>query len=216
MSKTSALKLTALAAAFAATAVPMTASAEVSGSLSISNMYFWRGQDISAGGAQVAGSLDYAHSSGLHAGMWTSSETDTTEYDLYAGWGGESGGFSYDITYWDYNYPNDTASDVQEVVVSGGAAGVSAAAYIGTGKVGHGSDAVDNKDNYFTLGYSYDKYSVLVGTWDKDAPDSNYTHVDLSYALTDQFTVTASKIVSADDDTMPDDLLFVVGYSFKL
>ena len=230
------LKKTIIASAIAAASVvaPSIAIAEVGGSLGISNMYFWRGQDISAGGAQVFGSLDYAHSSGLYAGVWGSSETDTTEYDLYAGYGKEFGDFSFEISYIEYNYPNDTDSDLEEVILGLGFAGLSATGYFGVGEVGHGADAADNESNYFTLGYSYDKYGILVGTWDNEAEDSNYTHVDLSYALTDELSFTVSKIVSADDcaigtgvytatgtcmgdsDEVPDDTLFVVSYAFAI
>ena len=230
------LKKTVIASAIAASMVlPSMAAAEVSGSLGISNMYFWRGLDISNGGAQVHGSLDYAHETGLYAGIWGSSETDTTEYDLYAGYGGSVGDFSYDISYWDYNYPNDTDSDLEEVIGSVGFAGVTASAYIGVGEIGHGADAVDNENNYFTLGYGYDKYGVLVGTWDNEADDSNYTHLDLSYALTDELSFIVSKVISADDcainnvgmydaagecvgdkDDVDDDTLFVVSYSFAI
>ncbi|MCK0153235.1 TorF family putative porin [Alcanivorax sp. S6407] len=243
------LKKAVLASAVAAAvALPSMAAAEISGSLGISNMYFWRGLDISNGGAQVAGSLDYSHASGLYAGVWGSSETDTTEYDLYAGYGAEVGGVSFDISYWDYNYPNDTDSDLEEVIGSIGFAGLTATAYIGVGEIGHGQiydendlvigKAPDNESNYFTLGYSYDKYGVTVGTWDNEASDTNYTHVDLSYALTDELSFTVSKIVAADDcalnngdfydgvtdvcdpeadsDDIDDDTLFVVSYSFAI
>lgn len=214
------MKKTVLAAAVAAGMImPGMAAAEISGSLGISNMYFWRGQDISNGGAQVFGSLDYSHSSGLYAGVWGSSETDTTEYDLYVGYGGAVGDFSYDLSYISYNYPNDTESDLQEVILSLGYAGFSAAGYFGVGDYGHGSDSTDNKDNYFTVGYSYDKYSLLVGTWDRDEDDTNYTHVDLGYALTDNLSFTVSKIVDADDGSEGyhnDDTLFVVSYAFEI
>ena len=211
------LKKTVLASVIAASMVaPSMAAAEVSGSLGISNMYFWRGQDISAGGAQVFGSLDYAHETGLYAGIWGSSETDTTEYDLYAGYGGEIEGFSYDISYIDYNYPNDTDSDLEEIILSLGFAGVTATGYFGVGETGADEDY---EDNYFTLGYGYDKYGILVGTWDVDADDANYTHVDLSYALTDQLSFTVSKIVYAEENSAVyknEDALFVVSYSFAI
>ena len=224
MSKKTALKMTALAAAFAATAVPMTAAAEISGNLAISNMYLWRGLNIS-GAAAVSGGLDYSHESGFYAGVWTSSEFLRSEYDLFAGYAFEAGGVSVDISYWDYNYPEAMGSDAEEVVVGIGVADFSVGAYIGVGEVGHGDTAADNKNNYYTLGYSYDKFGVTVGTWDNDVDDTNYTHLDLSYALTDNFTFTASKVVAADDfalgatgdsDDATDDLQFAVSYSFDL
>ena len=186
-------------------------------------MYFWRGQDLTEGNAQVFGSLDYAHSTGLYAGVWGSSEIGGSEYDLYAGYAGSLGDFSYDIAYVDYNYPNsstytqDEYRDFQEVILNLGFAGFSAAGYFGVGDYGRGDDSVDNEDNYYTLGYSYDKYGVTVGTWDFEADDSNYTHVDLSYALTDELGFTVSKIVDSEAGNMDDndDTLFVVTYALS-
>ncbi|EKF75745.1 hypothetical protein A11A3_02712 [Alcanivorax hongdengensis A-11-3] len=219
------LKKVLLASAVAASMVaPSMAAAEVSGSLGISNMYFWRGQDISGGTANVSGSLDYSHSSGLYAGVWGSSAGNGTngndapaagtETDLYVGFGNEYKGLSYDLSYVYYAYPNQQDTDFSEVIGSVGFAGVTATGYFG---VDNGS--TENSSNYYTLGYSYDKYSILAGTWDMEADDTNYTHVDLSYALTDQLSFTVSQITAADkfagvDDS--DDPLFVVSYSFDI
>ena len=188
MKHVSGIKKTVLAASVAATmaaglAAPSIAVAEVSGTVGVSNMYFWRGQDLTEGNAQVFGSLDYAHSTGLYAGIWGSSELGGTEYDLYLGF-----------------------------------AGFSAAGYFGVGDYGRGDDSVENEDNYFTVGYSYDQYGITVGTWDFDAEDTNYTHVDLSYALTDELGFTVSKVVDADDLSPledNDDALFVVTYALS-
>ena len=228
MKHVSGIKKTVLAASVAATmaaglAAPSIAVAEISGTAGVSNMYFGRGVDLTEGNAQVFGSLDYAHSTGLYAGVWGSSEIGGSEYDLYAGYAGSLGDFSYDIAYVDYNYPNsstytqDEYRDFQEVILNLGFAGFSAAGYFGVGDYGRGDDSVDNEDNYYTLGYSYDKYGVTVGTWDFEADDSNYTHVDLSYALTDELGFTVSKIVDSEAGNMDDndDTLFVVTYALS-
>ena len=109
------LKKTVLAASIvAASLAPAIAAAEVSGTLGASSQYLWRGQQLTDGAA-VYGSVDYSHTSGLYAGAWGSSETDDTEYDLYAGFGGEFEGLSYDISYIDYNYTaGGTAGDENE------------------------------------------------------------------------------------------------------
>lgn len=228
------LKKTVLAASIVAAGLaPAIAAAEVSGTLGASSQYLWRGQQLTDGAA-VYGSVDYAHTSGLYAGAWASSETDDTEYDLYAGFGGEIEGLSYDISYIDYNYttggttaPDPASSaDFEEVHLGLGFAGFSADAFIGVGEVDHGDDAVDNKDDYFALGYGYDKYGISAGYYDYDGdPEvdgtlADYTHVDLSYAVTEQFTFTASKIVDQEDvngvDTWDDDVVLSVAYEFAL
>lgn len=240
MKKANVLKASVLAAALA----PSLGLAEISGSLGISSQYLWRGQQLTFG-PTVNGSLDYAHETGLYAGVWTSSESGDTEYDVYGGFGGEAGDFSYDISYIDYNYTaggtnnggmpvEASAGDFEEIHVGAGFAGFGVDAYIGLGDYGHpgSGEGTDNNDNYYSLSYSYDKFGVLVGMFDFDgdpedptadpdvsnAPD--YQHLDVSYALTDQFTFTASKIIGQEDvngvDTWDDDLLFSVAYSFNL
>ena len=227
------LKKTVLAASIvAASLAPAIAAAEVSGTLGASSQYLWRGQQLTDGAA-VYGSVDYSHTSGLYAGAWASSETDDTEYDLYAGFGGEIEGLSYDISYIDYNYTagggmgveqdpltpgTERASDgdFQEVHVGAGFAGLTADAFFGVGDAGKGSDE-DYEDNYYAVGYSYDKYGASVGYYDFDADDSDYTHLDVSYAVTDQFTFTVSKIVDQEeDDTYDDDVVMSVSYEFAL
>lgn len=221
------MKKTVLAAAVAASLVaPAAAMADVSGSLGIANMYLWRGQDISAGRPEVFGSLDYTHPSGLYAGIWGSSEgpsdtgnAGTPETDLYAGYNNHIGGLNYDLSYIYYDYSGNTAFDLSEIKLNLGYSGFNATGYFGVGDVGRGSNATTNKNNYFTLSYGYDKYSILVGTWDMDNSAANYTHVDLSYALTDQLSFTLSKVVDARSEAAvsdSNDPLFLVSYSFKI
>jgi len=210
MSKKSVLKMSALAVAFAAAAAPITAAAEVTGSMGISNIYLWRGQDLTAGGAAAFGGLEYGHESGLYTGVWGSSESGTSEYDLYVGYGTELGDISVDLSYWAYIYPNDgNESDFAEVVLSLGVAGFEFGAYFGVGEE-------NDKDNYFTLGYSYEAYGITVGTWSLDDSAGEYTHVDLSYAFNDNLSFAVSKIVDEKTDGAYDkDLLFFVSYEFS-
>jgi len=220
------LKKTVLAASIvAASLAPAIAAAEVSGTLGASSQYLWRGLQLTDGAA-VYGSVDYSHASGLYAGAWTSSEAvGGTEYDLYAGYGGEIEGVSYDISYIDYNYTGGGKAngdmpisdlDFQEVHLGLGFAGLSADAFIGVGNSGKGGEE-DYENDYFALGYGYDKYSATVGFYDYEADDSDYTHLDLSYAVTEQFTFTLSKIVDQEeDDTYDDDLVMSVSYEFAL
>jgi uncharacterized protein (TIGR02001 family) len=239
MKKANVLKASVLAAALA----PSMGLAEISGSLGISSQYLWRGQQLTFG-PTVNGSVDYAHESGLYAGAWTSSESGDTEYDLYGGFGGSAGELTYDISYIDYNYtaggtnslpaaPVEASSaDFEEVHVGVGFANFAFDAYIGLGDYGHPSsgEGTDNNDNYYSVSYGYDKFGALVGMYDFDgdpedpeqgvsnAPD--YTHLDVSYAVTDQFTFLVSKIISQQDiggvDPWDDDVVMSVSYSFEL
>jgi len=232
MSKKSVLKMSALAVAFAAAAAPITAAAEVSGSLGISNFYLWRGQDLTSGGGNVHGSLDYSHESGLYAGVWGSSEravagvttegapvaTPGGETDVYFGFAGEAGGLSYDISYWSYIYPSVDAGfgDIGELILGLGLGDFGVTYYASVADDADGDKAIGD-NNYLTLSYAYDKFGVTVGTWMFDAPDTDYTHVDVSYSPVENLTFTASKVVDNDDGagvTDDQDVLFNVGYAF--
>ncbi|MDF1629038.1 MAG: TorF family putative porin [Alcanivoracaceae bacterium] len=232
MSKKSVLKMSALAVAFAAAAAPITAAAEVTGSLGISNFYLWRGQDLSNGGAVVSGSLDYSHGSGAYAGVWTSSETvfgtgAGGEYDAYLGFAGEAGGLSYDLSYVSYMYPGiDQGFGEQGEFILGLGLGDFGLTYYTSVYKFPGTDLEIGDDDYLTLSYAYDKFGFMVGTWMLDAADSDYTHVDISYSPVENLTFTASKIVAADDlaatasapaftPADEQDVLINVGYAFS-
>ncbi|MGB2249078.1 MAG: TorF family putative porin [Alcanivorax sediminis] len=225
------LKKTIVASAVAAASVmaPAIAAAEVSGSLGIASMYLWRGQDVSAGTANVSGSLDFTTEAGFYAGSWVSSAgtsvneagTTSTETDFYAGFGGEAGGLSYDISYWTYVYPEDDvgAGELAEFIASVGMAGLTFTGYVSANNLSNSDKENLGDDLYFTLGYEYDAFGLTVGTWDLDADDSNYTHVDLSYSPVENLTFTVSKVVDSDEFapvTDDQDPLFVVGYSFDI
>jgi uncharacterized protein (TIGR02001 family) len=241
------LKKTLIASTIAAASVvaPSMAAAEVSGSLGIASMYLWRGQDVSAGTANVSGSLDFTTEMGFYAGSWVSSAgtpvsftgeanvvapgvtpvegsgTTSTETDFYAGFGGEAGGLSYDISYWTYVYPEDDvgAGELAELIASVGMAGFTFTGYVSANNLSNSDKENFGDDLYLTLGYEYDAFGLTVGTWDLDADDANYTHVDLSYSPIENLTFTVSKVVDSDEFAAvsdEQDPLFVVGYSFPL
>lgn len=209
--------------ALGAMAAPSIASAEVSASAGVANFYLWRGQDISAGAPQVSGSLDYAHDSGAYAGVWASSEEAGTETDLYAGYAGEVGGLSYDVSVWEYLYPSDndlngpndsySDSDLSEFVLGLGYAGLGLTVYFGN-DTGGGDDY-----EYVTLDYSFGDYTIQYGTWMFDTIDgADDSHVTFSYAATDNFTFTMSKGIQDDAATSiyDEDVLFHVAYSLPI
>ena len=217
----------ATAMALGGAAVPTIAAAGATASVGVANMYLWRGDNLTPDGAQVHGGIEFSGETGLYGGVWTTSEESGHETDLYVGFGGEAGAVSYDISYWWYLYPEDTDggtpekavdlsdNDSSELVVALGAAGFSVEAYIQM-------DSDNDDNNYYTLGYSYDKYSITYGMWDLEFSDSGdeYTHLTFMYAATDEVTLGVSKAFSdLDDDTgIEEDPLFYVGYdlSFEL
>lgn len=231
------LKKTIIASAVAAASVvaPSMAAAEVSGSLGIASMYLWRGQDVSAGTANVSGSLDFTTEMGFYAGSWVSSAgtpvygttdlvtgdiegTTSTETDFYAGFGGEAGGLSYDISYWTYVYPEADvgAGELAELIASVGMAGFTVTGYVSANDLSDSDEENFGDDVYLTLGYEYESFGITAGTFMFDADDQDYTHVDLSYSPVENLTFTVSKVVDSDNDFDEQDPLFVVGYSFDI
>lgn len=151
--------------------------------------------------------------------MWTSTETGGTETDLYVGYNGKIGEVTFDISYWEYMYPEDrnedgeqlgiSDSDYSDYILSVGAAGFTAAAYIA-------ADSDNDENNYFTLAYAYDKFTFTYGMWDLEHPDQGdeYTHLTVMYAATPEVKFGISKAFSdLDDDTgVEEDPLFYVAY----
>jgi len=218
------LKTTLIAAAVAGAGMtaPMVANAEVSASLGASRFYLWRGQDVSNSAGVIHGSLDYSHDSGLYAGVWGSSEgalsTVGGEYDVYAGFAGEAGGLSYDVSYISYIYPgiDQGIGEAGDFILGLGLSGFSLTYYASYADDNDGDKAFGDL-TYVTLGYAYDKFGFLVGQTINDADDTDYTHVDLSYSPIENLTFTLSKVVDSDDlaDVTDDqDPLFHVSYSF--
>ena len=198
------------------------AQAEVSANLGISNIYLWRGQNLTPDGAAVDGGIQYDNASGVYAGFWASSELGGHETDLYLGYGGSFGDFGYDVSYWKYLYPEDCSgtpancklgdNDTSEIVLSGSYGPLSAAAYL---NVEGGQD-----DNiYFTISGEMEKFSLTLGFWNLENAGNEYKHLTAGYAFNDDLSFAVS---IADNDSgfseeagngVEEDPLFQVRYS---
>jgi len=215
---------------------PGAASAEVSASINIANMYLWRGVNLTPDAPAFSGSLDYAHDSGFYAGVWGTNEDDGIETDLYLGFGGEAGDFNYDVSYWYYMYPeegfsgegpviaqvadptqpgptNNDLSDtsLSEFVIGLGFKDLTATFYVSSETQG-GSDYV-----YYTLDYTIGDYNILYGAWSYDkAGNDEYSHVTLTYAYNDNLTFGVSVAQEDITDGVETDPLFLVSYSIPV
>jgi uncharacterized protein (TIGR02001 family) len=84
------------------------------GNVALTNDYIFRGVTQTAHEAAIQGGLDWDTGMGFHFGTWASSlnfkdgNNATTEIDLYAGYGGAVGNFSYDVGFTYYWYPGST------------------------------------------------------------------------------------------------------------
>jgi len=98
------------------------AFAEVTANVGVVSQYLFRGL-AQTDGAAVQGGLDYSHESGFYAGTWASTinfggtpgydgaSSTGAEVDFYLGFGGEVGGFSYDVGALYYWYSEEDESD---------------------------------------------------------------------------------------------------------
>ena len=101
------LAVSALTMVAATVSVPT--YAELSGNVSVTNNYIWRGLTQSINESAVQGGIDYADESGFYIGTWASNvsydsdDAYSYEHDIYFGFSGEAEGFSYDVGYLYYN-----------------------------------------------------------------------------------------------------------------
>lgn len=206
------------------------AEVEVSASAAVANMYLWRGIDLSNGSPAISGDINVS-ASGAYAGIWGSSGDDSNgqEYDLYIGYANEVGGFSYDVSLWNYMYPShpdgerDTFGELSELIIGLGYGPVTFTYYdniAGGAYLDSAGDLVTGTgEEYYTLGVEVSKYSALIGFYDIEADSSDYVHLDLGYAYNDNLSFTLSQVVAVEDDDVnpvDTDLKFVVSYSLPL
>ena len=162
---------------FGLAAAPAAVSLEASASIATS--YLWRGTELGNGDAALA--VDLSGSAGaISYGLWVSSgDSSSTEYDIYASYGGSIGEIGYSIGYASYNYP------------SAGVGFDDNAEYIYGLSYGPASVTIfDGKDSdyeYTVVGYEAGAYSFAYGD------DETSTHFDVSYAVNDSLSVTVSK-----------------------
>lgn len=201
----------ALSAAVAGVLVSSASYAGATANIGAATNYLWRGTSLSNEGPQVFGGVDYAHDSGFYAGVWLSSEGfvgaqptggPTGETDWYAGFSGESGKFSYDIGYLMYTYPQFSSVDFDEAYLSLGYSFVSF----------YYADSSDLDSQYMSLTFEYDRYSFVYGDFSFDRNlSAEYSHYDLSAALTDELSIT----YSLNDLDVDDDGRLVVSYGLE-
>ncbi len=201
------------AAAIAATLSSASAFADITANVGVATTYLWRGTNLSNSAPQVSGGVDYSHESGFYAGVWHGSEGAYAgpETDIYLGFGGEVEGISYDVGFISYKYLQQESlgfganNDFDEIYVG-----------LGYGPVGftYAVDS-DNETTYLTLSGEYENISVTYGAYTFDqTPTSDYSHIDISYALTDALSVTYS-IPSYDDASVIDDPILVFSYGLE-
>ena len=117
-----------LSGAFAA-ALPLLASAQLTGNVSLTSNYKFRGQDQDVIGKNgsikdkavkpaLQGGLDYAHESGFYIGNWNSSVNwlagNSLESDIYGGYKFKAGEIDMDVGLLTYIYPGNSLGNTTE------------------------------------------------------------------------------------------------------
>ena len=170
--------LTTFGLAAAPAAVALDASA------SIATSYLWRGTELGNGNAALA--VDLSGSTGaISYGLWVSSgDSTSTEYDLYASYGGSVGEIGYSVGYASYNYPTTGVGfdDNAEYIYGLSYGPASVTVY----------DEKGGDYEYTVVGYEAGAYSFAYGD------NETTTHFDVSYAVNDSLTLTVSEPEDAD------------------
>jgi len=231
-----------LATAVASVLASGVASAELSGNAAITSNYIWRGITQTQDEAAGQGGIDWGHSSGLYAGTWVSNvafggdnSANGYEMDVYAGFGGEVGGFGYDLGVISYQYPIDPATNFTEVYASGTmsivtiglAYTVDAASFNDAENNDQATGLFETGDMYLSgsLDFSAGKtdVSIFAGSYmfDQDGKDYSatggadvgaidYVHYGASIGK-DGFTFAVEKN-DIDDDSTAGNVRFVASY----
>ena len=196
----------------------MTAHAEITGTVTAASDYDFRGITQSAQDPVLQGSIDYAHESGLYAGIWASNvdfgDDADVEVDYYAGWsGGED--LTYDVGLVWYSYPGTEAQyDFGEVYGELGYKWIS-------GKVSYSNDFGNSGESafYYEANASYELPANFgltghLGYSDGDAIDLFYddSYMDWSVGVTYAYSHFTFGLKYADGsdlsalDGTPDDI----------
>lgn len=169
------------------------AFAGASANVSATSNYVWRGVTQTDDQAAIQGGLDYETDVGLYAGTWMSNvqfgDDKGYELDLYGGYAGDFGDFSYDAGVIYYVFPSMTklqAANLTEIYLTGGFGPFSTGIYYTVDK----QEAEEDNDFYIParLDFDLDVFSgisvgLFGGYYDFDDPDGeDYGHygADLS------------------------------------
>jgi uncharacterized protein (TIGR02001 family) len=87
-----------------------TANAEVSGNISLTSDYVFRGVSLTDNDPAIQGGFDWSNDS-FYAGVWASSLLEGSEFDLYAGYTPSIGPVTFDLGVIGYFYPGANDDD---------------------------------------------------------------------------------------------------------
>ena len=202
-----------------------TASAEWSANLGFASEYYYRG--IFQESSSANGGVDF-ESNGFYVGTWAADVGDGLEVDVYGGYGGEVGDFSYGIGVTGYYYTGDFDETYEEINLSLGYSIVTLDVAIGQWD-SPPDDAVCNptippsgcspsKSDYtfYSLTFEHNGFYGKYGAFEQDFDGSYFeagygtsvAEIDLGVSL----IFSDSDLVGESDEA----IVFTVGKSFDL
>jgi uncharacterized protein (TIGR02001 family) len=191
---------------------------EVTANIGYMSEYIFRG--ISQSDSSAMGGLD-VNADGFFLGTWGADVEQGLEVDLYGGYNGTVGDFSYGIGGTGYFYTDDFDDDYKEVNLSLGYKIFSIAAAIGE---------YDNFDSpsldytYIAPRVDYEGFYGLVGMFSQDFDTtyyelgygSEFEPIGLDYKISLIYTDDTSITDSDDSDSGETSLMFSISKSFAL
>jgi uncharacterized protein (TIGR02001 family) len=190
------------------------AKAAMKANVGVVSQYFFRGIQQTAGVSTSAG-LDY-NNEVFSLGTWTADVEDGLEVDFYGSYSHKlENGLNLGIGATTYQYTGNFDSAYNEVNLSAGIKGFSAAYSIGKwdGVVGN-ETATESNYTILTLSYEYNNFTGTIGSYGDEA-DGEY--FDLSYATTiADFDVNVGLLISGNKLDDDESLYFSLGKTFDL
>ena len=197
------------------------AESPLMGNIAVASNYIWRGQTQTSDASATSGGIDFAHSSGVSAGVWvsnivTSSGDSEYEQDIYVGYGGEVGSVSYGVSYTAYQYPIG-GGDFSELGLSVGFGPATLNVASTLGSDDDDSATFSKGDLYASVGVEFEvsnglTLGLLAGSYNFENTGTDYVHTNISLSK-DDFSIAWDE---TDEDGAKPRLTVSWGKSFDL
>lgn len=196
-------------------AVSSVASADWSANIGFASDYYFRG--IFQKSASASGGFDYEHGSGFYAGTWVADvggdiAGDGLEVDLYGGWAGSTGDFSYGIGFTGYYYTGEFDDTYQEINLSLGYGWLTIDAAIGE----YDTDPESLDYQFYSATIEHNGFWGQYGTFQDDF-EGDYVQFGYDFSLA-EIDMGVSLLLTDDNAVGQEEeaLIFTVGKTFDL
>lgn len=191
------------------------ASADFSANLGFQSDYYFRG--IFQKSASAQGGLDFESDAGFYVGTWVADvggdiAGDGLEVDVYGGWGGSTGDFTYGVGVTGYYYTGEFDDSYQEVNLSVGYGWLTIDAAIGE----YDTDPVSVDYQFYSATIAHNGFWGQYGTF-QDSIEGDYIQFGYDFSVAEiDFGVS---MLFTDDIAVGEEeqaLIFTIGKTFDL